>query len=53
MLIKEQRIHILALNETKIDNNISDQALVIEGYLFVTLDRNRHGAKWLFIVVIP
>ena len=36
-------MHILALIETKIENNISDQTLVIEGYSFMRLDRNRHG----------
>ena len=43
VLLKEQGIRNIALNETKIDNNISDQALVIEGYRFVTLGRNLHG----------
>ena len=43
VLHKEQGIPILPLNETKIDNNISHQALAIKGYRFVRLDRNRHG----------
>ena len=42
-LVKEKDIHILALNETKLDKDISDRQLEIEGYRFERLDRNRNG----------
>ena len=42
-LVKEKDIHILALNETKLDKDISDRVLEIEGYSFERLDRNRNG----------
>ena len=42
-LVKEKDIHILALNETKLDKDISNKQLEIEGYRFERLDRNRIG----------
>ena len=42
-LVKEKDVHILALNETKLDKDISDRVLEIEGYSFERLDRNRNG----------
>ena len=47
-LIKEQGIHFLALNETKIDENCSSEVLQIEGYNFERLDRNRAGSGVVF-----
>ena len=41
-LRKEYGIHIVAVYETKIDNNISDQALEVEDYSVVRLDGTRH-----------
>ena len=41
-LVKEKDIHILALNETKLDKSISDRVLEIEGYSFGRLHRNRN-----------
>ncbi len=38
-LIKEQGIHFLALNETKIDENCSSELLQIDGYKLERLDR--------------
>ena len=43
LLLNEQGIHILALNETKIDQNYSNELLEIEKYKFMRLDRNRNG----------
>ena len=42
-LVKVKDVHILALNETKLDKDISDRVLEIEGYSFERLDRNRNG----------
>ena len=42
-LLKDQGIHILALNETKIDDNYPSDLLQIDGYRFVRHDRNRDG----------
>ena len=49
-LIKEQGIHFLALNETKIDENCSSEVLQIEGYNFESLDRNRAGGGVAFYI---
>ena len=42
LLLKEQGIHILALNEAKIDRNVSSDFLEVEGYKLIRLDRNRN-----------
>ena len=49
-LIKEQGIHFLALNETKIDENCSSELLQIEGYKLERLDRSRHGGGIAFYI---
>ena len=43
LLIKELGIHILAINETKIDKNVHDDLVSIEGYTIKRCDRNRFG----------
>ena len=43
ILLKDQGIHILALNETKIDDNYASDLLQIDGDRFVRHDRNRDG----------
>ena len=43
LLLHEKGIHLLALNETKIDPDYPRELLDIEGYRFDGLDRNRHG----------
>ena len=43
LLLKDNGIHFLSLNETKIDDTLSDNLFKIEGYKFRRLDRNRHG----------
>ena len=42
MLVKELGIHILALNETKLDKSIDDSLVNIEGYTIIRHDRDRH-----------
>ena len=42
-LVKKKDIHILALNEAKLDKDIYDRVLEIEGYSFERRDRNRNG----------
>ena len=36
-------MHILAINETKIDNLVSDNEIRISGYNIIRKDRNRNG----------
>ena len=43
ILLKDQGIHILALHETKIDDNYASDLLQIDGYRFFRHDRNRDG----------
>ena len=50
LLVKEQGIHFLALNETKIDKNCSSESLYIEGYKIERLDRNRNGGSVAFYI---
>lgn len=49
MFVNELGIHILALNETKLDNSIDYSLINIEGYTIKSCDRDRHGLVWLFI----
>ena len=43
ILLREQNIHILALNETNIDADFPSEVLKVEGYQFDRYDRNRNG----------
>ena len=43
LLVKDLGIHILAVNETKIDDRIDDNLVNIEGYSIKRSDRNRNG----------
>ena len=43
LLLRGKNIHILALNETKIDSDYPSDLLKIEGYRFDRLDRNCRG----------
>ena len=43
MLVNELGIHILALNETKLDKSIDDSLVGIEGYTLKKCHRDRHG----------
>ena len=42
-LMKEKSIHVLALNETKLDDNIASDLLRIDGYTLYREDRTRNG----------
>ena len=48
--MKDQGIHILALNESKIDDNYPSDLLQIDGYRFVRYDGNRDGGGVGFYV---
>ena len=48
LLLREKGIHLLSLNETKIDDSLSDNLFKIEGYELRRLDRNRHGGGIAF-----
>ena len=50
MLLRENKIDILALNETKIDEVVSDSLIDIDGYNHERFDRNRHGGGVLVYV---
>ena len=43
--IKVKGFHIVALNETKVDDTIADKLLEIEGYTLCREDRNRYGDR--------
>ena len=43
LLLVERGIHILAINETKLDNNIGNEIISVDGYTLRRHDRNRHG----------
>ena len=42
-LVKDLGIHILAINETKLDGTIDDALVSIDGYSIKRSDRNRNG----------
>ena len=50
VLLKDLGIHILALNETKLDENISDELISIKEYTIKRKDRNRHGGGVAFYI---
>ena len=43
LLLKENDIDVFALNETRLDDNVSDSEISIPGYNIVRKDRNRAG----------
>ena len=50
MLLRENKIDILALNETKINETVCDSLISIEGYNHECYDRNRHGGGVLVYI---
>jgi hypothetical protein len=36
-------LEVLAINESKLDNTITDGEIHIPGYVIIRKDRNRHG----------
>ena len=43
LFLVEKGIHILTINETKLDNNIGNAIISIDGYTLRRNDRKRHG----------
>eukprot|EP00794_Sanderia_malayensis_P005200 gene5201-5855_t len=43
LIIKDLGIHILAINETKLDGSIADDLVGVQGYSIKRCDRNRNG----------
>ena len=50
MLLRENKIDILALNEAKISETVCDSLIIIEGYNHEHYDRNRHGGEVLVYI---
>ena len=50
MLLRDKKIDILALNETKIDEIVDDSLISIDGYFHERHDRNRHGGGVLIYI---
>ena len=50
ILLREQNIHILALNEIKIDADFSSKLLKVKGYQCDRYDRNRNGGGVAFYI---
>ena len=50
MLLRDNKIDILALNETKIDEIADDSLISIDGYFHERHDRNRHGGGVLIYI---
>ena len=50
MLLRENKIDILALNETKISETVCDPLISIEGYNNERYNRNRHGGGVLVYI---
>ena len=51
VLADHQKPDILAINETKIDDKISDQEIAIDGYYVERRDRNQFGGMLLCIYI--
>ena len=43
LLVDEENIHILAINETKLDNETSNEIISLGNFDLRRTDRNRHG----------
>ena len=50
MLLRDNKIDILALNETKIDEIVDDSLISIDGYFHERHDRNKHGGGVLIYI---
>ena len=50
MLLRENKIDILALNEAKISETVCHSLIIIEGYNHERYDRNRHGGEVLVYI---
>ena len=43
VLLRENKVDILALNETKLDSKTGDEQVSVPGYTVLRCDRNTHG----------
>ena len=50
IILENNSFDILAINETKIDNTVSDNEISIPGYHHIRKDRSRHGGGVLLYV---
>ena len=50
MLLRENKIDILALNEAKISETVCHSLIIIKGYNHERYDRNRHGGGVLVYI---
>ena len=46
----ENKIDIISINETKLDDAIRDDQVAIEGFSLLRLNRNRHGGGVAFYI---
>ena len=53
MLLENSPIDILAINESKIDDTVSDDEIHINGYNIIRNDRNRNGGGVLMYIRKP
>ena len=42
-MIKENKVDVIATNETKLDRKTADDTIAIDDFILKRLDRNRHG----------
>ena len=50
IMLSGSKFDVLAISESKLDANIHDNEIKIDGYVSYRLDRNRHGGGVLFYV---
>ena len=52
-IIRDLGLHILAINETKLDDSIDDALIGIDGYSIRRSDRNRKGERVALYIKEP
>ena len=50
ILIQENKIDVIAINETKLDKKVADDTIVIGDFILKCLDRSRHGGGVAFYI---
>ena len=45
LFLEQEMLHVLGINETKLDENISDDEIALEGYTVIRNDRNTSGGE--------
>ena len=48
--LDEQEPHMFGLNETRLDNSVTDENIYIEGYSVLRKDRNRFGGGYTIYI---